>query len=173
MNWQKLARIFPLLALCCVAGGKKEPVVTVRFHTEANELDGAAFATPVRLRYPPREAYIGTMPDVTERDVLAVWPYTAADGTAGCAFKLNERGRIAVSAFSTERRGTSLVAFINGRQVVDMQIDAPVNDGILTIPRGLAAAEIELLLQKWPVIGQPQGKPKKPKREKKKDDLYR
>lgn len=146
--------LLPVLALLCVAGGKKEPPLTVRFYAEANRRDSDVFSSPIQLQYPPRQAYVQKIPTISERDILSIYPFQASDGTMGCAFKLDDHGRIAVDSLSVEKRGSSLVAIVNNRQVIDMLIDKRVSDGIITIPRGLTAQEAALLETKFKTIGQ-------------------
>lgn len=159
----KLLQVFALILLCggMMGMAKKKPVVTVRFHTEANPRDTDTFTAPVQLQNPPRRSQISKIPDISENDVAAIFPFPAADGTAGCAFKLNNHGTMALDTLSIDRRGTSLVALINGRQVIDLQIDKRVSDGVITIPAGLAAAEIVLLEKKFPILGAGTEKKKK------------
>lgn len=150
--------LLPLLALVFVAFAKKQVPITVHFHLEANARDTSSFATPVTLQNPPRQAYVEKIPTLTERDVAAIFPFTAPDGTMGCAFKLNEHGTLELETLSTDRRGRSLLAVVNGRQVIDMLIDQRITDGIVTISRGLDPREIDLLGKKFPVLGQPKTK---------------
>lgn len=148
----------PILALMFIAAAKKQPTVTIRFHTEANEQDTKTFATPVKFQTPPRDGFIQKVPAISERDIAAIYPFPAKDDTMGCAFKLDVHGQIALDALSIERRGTSLVVFVNSRQVVDIFIDRRVSDGIITIPSGLTSQEIAILQKKFPQIGKPQKK---------------
>lgn len=142
------------LGLLCVAAAKKGSGVTVRFHTEANAQDGEPFTIPVMLQNPPRQAYLQKIPEFSEKNIKAVFPFAAPDGTMGCAFKLDQHGGMALTLLSTERRGTSLAAFVNGRQVLDMLIDQRVTDGIITIQKGLTEQEIAALRRKFPVLGE-------------------
>ncbi|MGC3991554.1 MAG: hypothetical protein QM796_18070 [Chthoniobacteraceae bacterium] len=139
---------------------KKKLETTVRFFTEANEQDTERFAEPLILHNPPRQAFISRIPDISERDVVAIYPFQAADGTWGCAFKLDEHGKIALNTLSVERRGTSIVAFVNIRQVIDMKIDRIINDGIIVIQFGLTPEEVDLLKKRFRVLGET-GKKKK------------
>ena len=161
---QKTRWFFLLAILCisCLGMAKKQPETTVRFFTEANAQDTDRFADPVMLHNPPRMAYIENIPDISERDIEAIYPFPAPDGTFGCAFKLDEHGKIALNTLSIERRGTSLVAFINARQVIDMTIDRPISDGIVVIQFGLTPQEIDLLKKRFHVLGD-DGKKKKKK----------
>lgn len=151
--------VLPIVALVFVAAAKKQPEITVRFHAEAKRLDGERFAQPVQLKNPPRAAYLERVPTISERQIKAIYPFEATDGSWGCAFKLDQSGRLALEVLSTDRRGSSIVAFMGTKlgtaQVIDMQIDRPVNDGIVSIPYGLTRMQIEALEKAFPVLGQP------------------
>jgi hypothetical protein len=159
----KFLRLTALVLAACasLAMAKKYPV-TVRFYAEAHSLDGATFSTPIKFESAKREGHIEKVPSISERNITAIYPFRAPDGTMGCAFKLDNSGRIALSVMSTERRGTALVAFVgtkNGvHQVIDMTIDRPVNDGIITIQRGLTTLEVVALRKQWPTMGEEKGK---------------
>jgi hypothetical protein len=145
-----------LAALCSTGFGRKEPSITVRFFAEARGIDSGRFSSPVNLRHPPRAAFIEKIPTIHERHIKAVYPFTADDGSAGCAFELNPSGRLALDVVSTERRGSSLVAFVGTKtgthQVIDMVIDRTVKDGIVTIQRGLTEMEIAAITKQWPAM---------------------
>ena len=145
-----------LLAIFCTAGAKKKPGPSVRFYAEASERDTSTFAVPVMLQYPPRQAWVDKIPVINEHDIAAIYPFPADDGTMGCAFKLDEHGTLMLDTLSVEKRGTSVVAVVNGRQVIDMQIDRRVSDGVITVPHGLSPQDIALLTKKYKVLGQPQ-----------------
>lgn len=153
-----LRLLLPVFALCFVAGAKKTPEITVRFHAEANRLDGERFATPVQLKFPPRQTYIERVPSISERQIKAIYPFQAPDGSRGCAFMLDNSGRLNLEVISTERRGSSIVAFVSTKngthQVIDMQIDKIITDGIISIPSGLTDLEIAALQKAFPTIGQ-------------------
>lgn len=156
-------RFFPVLfALACLAMGRK-PEVSVRFYAEANARDGAAFSKPIKLHFPERDAFIEAVPAINERNIKAMYPFQANDGSWGAYFYLDEQGKMRLGVVSTERRGSSMVAFVatakGVHQVIDMVIDKPINDGIITIPRGMTELEVAALTKEIPVFGQ--GKKKK------------
>jgi hypothetical protein len=146
-----------LLGLSLLGMSHKAPV-TVRFYVEANAHDTDHFATPIQLLHPPKTTFIEKIPTVNERMILAIYPFQAADGTFGCSFKLDQSGRLDLEVASTGHRGGSIVAFLSTKsgthQVVDMLIDRPVTDGIITIPFGLTEAEVEVLTKEFPIVGQ-------------------
>jgi hypothetical protein len=143
-----LCAVAPLLGMA-----KKKPEVTIRFHLERTTRDGDVFTSPIVVGNPPRTIYIGKMPEISERDVKAIWPVAAPDGSSGCALKLDPQGRLRLSSVSTEFRGALLVAFVNGRKVGELLVDKPVQDGVITIPGGITPAEMELFRKKWPLVG--------------------
>ena len=145
-----------LFALGCLGFQRKEYPVQVRFFAEANRNDTERFATPIELRNPKRSTFIEKIPAISERNIKAIYPFRAADGTMGCAFKLDASGRVNLDVVSTERRGSSLVAFVSTKagthQVIDMVIDRTVKDGIITIQRGLTELEIVAITKQWPTL---------------------
>lgn len=150
--------LLAVLAFAFVAMAKKPPAVTVRFHSETNPNDTSVFGMEVQLSNPPRKAFVSKIPDISERDIAAIYPFPAADGTMGCAFKLDVHGSLALETLSRDKIGKVLVGVVNGRQVINMVIDKPVTDGIITIQNGLAPSEIALLQKEFSTLGQPSKK---------------
>jgi len=154
-----LARVclLALVGLLFLGMAAKIPV-TVRFFVEANAQDTDRFAAPIAFRNPPRRAFIEKFPTIHERLIRAIYPFQAADGSWGCAFKLNESGRLDLEVLSTNMRGRSIVAFVGTKtgthQVIDMQIDKPIRDGIINIPYGLTELEVAALTHEFAIIGQ-------------------
>ena len=154
-------RIAPLFLVVLAFGGvgfAKKPKITVRFHVEASESDGQPFAMPVKFRHPPRDGFVKRIPTISERNVVAIFPYPAPDGSFGCAFKLDSFGRTELDLISRASRGATIVAFVGTKggvhQVIDMVIDKVVSDGIITIASGLTPMEIEALKKEYKVLGE-------------------
>ena len=125
-----------------------------RVHAQANPQDSTVFATSVRAQVSGKEVAIEKMPRISEQDVIAFYPYAAANGTYGALFQLDEHGRVALDALSIERRGSFLFVFINGRPITELEIDKRVSDGRIYVPSGLTGADIELMKKDWRLIGQ-------------------
>ena len=146
-----------LLALCATAllctGGAKKPVVDLRIHGEGIAAEAPSFAFPANL-INGRETFLARMPLLTQREVRAVYPFPAADGTQGIYLKLDNHGSGLLQQHTMERSGRLLVVLLNGRQVSNLVVDRPITDGIVSIPRGLGDGDIELLTTVFPVIGQ-------------------
>jgi hypothetical protein len=169
-------RFLPIMALALVFLGmaQKPPGISVRFYAEANKQDSETFASPVSLKNPVRDAYIEKIPTVTEREFRAIFPFRAPDGTWGCAFKLDSKGRLDLEMLSSSRRGSALVPIVatktGNHQIAELLIDRPVRDGIISIPAGLTDLEMAELTKTYPVIGE-KGKNAKVKEKKKEDSL--
>jgi hypothetical protein len=152
-----------------------KPEITVRFHTETNRNDSAAFAVPVSLIYQHRQVFISNISDLSEKQIDRILPFPAKDGSWGCVFKLNSQGRIRLETLSGEIRGSALVLFVStkaGRHhVADWIIDRPVADGIITVPRGLSTIEILLLKKQFKILGAPAKQPQREKSADRTDDL--
>lgn len=144
--------------------------MTVRFHSEANPNDTSSFAKPIKLVYAQRDAHLNRVPEFSERNIKAIYPWKTSDGTWGCAFKLNDSGRIRLETISSDNRGAAIVAFIGTKkgmhQVIDMVIDKPITDGIVAIPRGITDIEMMVLRKQFKVLGEEPEKKDKTKEEK-------
>ena len=147
---RSLAILFLALALAGFA--QKRNALTVTFHVETNSRDTASFAIPVELKNLHRQAFIEKMPSITEREILGIYPFMAADGTQGCSFQLDNHGIIWLDTLSVEHRGLALVAMVNGRIVCDLLIDKRVSDGVITIPSGLTPDDMRILQKKIHLI---------------------
>ena len=158
-----LALALPLFAAATShAGAKKQSAVSVRFYAEGGA-EGGEFSHKIELINPKRETYMSEIAVVSERDIKAYFPFAAKDGsgTFGAYFQLDDHGKNLLAQYTGSRR--YMLAFFNGRHVVDLYIDKAVNDGIAVIPNGLTSTDIELLDLVYPVIGKgdkPAGKPK-------------
>lgn len=152
MNFLRTSGLGLAALLLLTAGGKK-PDLSVRFHAEARQQDTERFAIPIDMKYPPRKAFIEKVPIVSERNIRGIYPFEARDGSWGCLFALDEGGTMSLSLTTQDRRGSSLVAFVGTKkgshQVIDMLIDKPVSDGMITIQQGLTEGEIEMLRKQF------------------------
>ncbi|MCX6966515.1 MAG: hypothetical protein NTZ46_01825 [Verrucomicrobia bacterium] len=158
----RFSRLFlPLLALSFLAAASK-PKLTIRFHTETNPNSGASFA--VKATMPDSSTLtISKIPEITEKDIVAIFPFPSADGSMGCAFRLDNHGRLALTSLSEEYRGSLLIGFVNARPVTAMLIDSRISDGVITIPRGMTPSEIALMKKTFPTLGEKKNTKANPK----------
>jgi hypothetical protein len=150
------AALLLAISLSTVAMAKR-PQVTVRFHVEANPKDGDSFLIPVVLQPGNVQGVVEKMPALSERDVTAVYPVDAGDGTFGCVFQFDVQGNLRLKTFSASRLGSRLVAFVGTKTGIRQQgqwiIDKPINDGMIFVPRGFSAAEVADLKKNFRLIG--------------------
>lgn len=134
---------------------KKKEAFTIRVHSEASPEDGPKFSVPMDLLDGKRRA-VSIMPLLNEHDVQAVYPFQAKDGSCGAYLYLDTHGANLLTqySFSTMGRQSILVVMVNGRQVTDLIVDAPVRDGIFTIPSGMTMVDEARLVNAFPVKGQ-------------------
>ena len=151
--------LLPLIALGFLAAASK-PALTIRFHTEASDKTGGGsqFTMSSSLPDSSQSICLSKVAEISEKEVVAIFPFPADNGTWGCALKLDNHGRIALDTLSQEYHGTVLVGFVNGRAVTAMLIDRRVADGIITIPSGLTPGEIAQMQKVFPTLGAPKGK---------------
>jgi len=149
-----LLLLFAVSLFC--TGGAKKPAIDLRIHGEGIAAEAPTFAFPATLLN-GQETYLSRMPLITQREVRAIYPFPAADGSEGVYLKLDNHGTGLLQQHTMERRGRTLVVLLNGRQVSNLIVDRPVTDGILSIPRGLSPEEIALLSSVFPVMGETGG----------------
>lgn len=142
-----------MLALAFSVAAAKARHCTFRVHVEANPRDTVVFASSVRAQFSGKDVAIERVPRISERDVVAFYPFEGGRGNFGALLQLDDHGRIALDALSIEHRGSLVFVFVNGRPITQMQIDKRVSDGKIYIPSGLSAADIELMKKDWPLIG--------------------
>jgi hypothetical protein len=145
-----LLATFPL---CLTAGGKKmDPSIAIRFHVQTNTFD-TSFAAKLLLGNPPREVLVEKIPSISERSIASFYPYQAPDGSYGVVFQLDRDGELNLETISAAKRGTLMVAIINGRVVAALNIDKRISDGIIYVPSGVTLPEIRAMGASFTIMG--------------------
>jgi len=150
------------------AGASKQSAVAVRFYGQGGGAgEGSDFSQPVPLLGSGRTIYMQTMPLITEKEITAYYPFQATDGsgTMGAYFKLDAHGSNLLGQHTMAHRTEYMLAFFNGRHIVDLRIDRGVTDGIVCIPHGLTPTDVELLSITFPEIGHESVSPSQKKKE--------
>lgn len=148
-----LLRMIAAACLVLCTGAARKPVLDLRIHALGTAAEAPTFAFPTTL-IDGRPVYLQKMPLLTQREVDAVYPFNAADGSRGVYLKLDSHGSRLLQQLTSSQRGTMLVVMLNGRQVSNLLVDRPVDDGIVAIPRGLTPDDTEFLSTVFPVLGQ-------------------
>src|SRR2546427_10047640 len=109
-----------IVALLAISATGKDRHCIFRVHAEANPNDTVVFSSSVRALFSGKQVAIERMPRLSERDVVAFYPYPAADGNYGALFQLDDHGRLALDALSIERRGCLLFIFFIVRPITEL-----------------------------------------------------
>lgn len=130
-------------------------LVTVRLHAEGNSKGGDSFVAEIQLFNPQKKIFIEKVPIISEKDVVAFYPFPAQDnsGSIGAYFQLDANGTNKLEQHTTASRDTLDVVLINGRVGPAMQVDKKIKDGLLMVPSGFSPLEITQLQTKFPIIG--------------------
>lgn len=165
VGMMKFRVAFAVLAMAVSAFGmSQKQKMTVRFHAETNPNDGENFTIKAKLANMRRDATLSSVPAINETQIKAIYPFPADDGSFGCVFQLDAQGRLRLETVSTEQRNTALVLYVATKQghhqVIDMLIDRPVTNGIITVPRGLTQAEVAVMKTEFRVVGEVKGQKK-------------
>jgi len=143
-----------LISLSSVVAADKY-LVTVRLHAEGKQQSGDSFVAEIQLFNPEKKIYIEKVPIVSEKDIVAFYPFPAQDGSGsiGAYFRLDADGTNKLEQHTTASRDTLDVVLINGRVGPAMQVDKKITDGLLMVPAGFTPLEIAQLQSKFPTIG--------------------
>ncbi len=142
-----------LLVLFCAEVCAAKGHVTFRVHAQANAQDGEPFSMQVPSESLRRAVTIEKMASISEREVLAFYPYRSATGSLGALVQLDDHGRLWLDTMSIEHRGSLLFIFVNGRKVAELQVDRRVSDGKIYIESGLSEADVAAMAKDWKLIG--------------------
>lgn len=158
-----LALVFSLLpASLSQASGKKENKAEVSFHMETEATDNPKMIFPQMANGKTR--YFRRMPEISTKDLVSFSPFPSefGEGDYGLVVVLKESAAGRLSAITTANQGRWLISRVNGRVMDGVLIEKTVNDGKLVIWKGVTLADIALLDETFPRIGQ-EGKKKKKK----------
>lgn len=137
------------MALPAWAGGGK-PKHSLSFHAEGQATDGEkrVFSHPVL----GEQKFFRITPEITQLDFKAFYPFQADDGTSfGATFFLDDKAAMLLGQISTAGQGRYILGVVDGQPVDYMKIDKPINDGVITLWRGLKQVHLEFLEKKLKV----------------------
>lgn len=143
-----------------LASGKKDNKAEVSFHMETEATDNPKMIFPQMANGKTR--YFRRMPEISTKDIVSFSPFPSefGEGDYGLLVVLKESAAGRLSAITTANQGRWLISRVNGRVMDGVLIEKTVNDGKLVIWKGVTLADIALLDETFPRIGQ-EGKKKK------------
>ena len=136
------------MAWTLTVAGSSRPKISFRVHvqTSGNDFSNKQ-AFPVQLMRPMETVTLNAIPELTEADIVHIDSWPSDDQNQGLAVKLqfNPHGVNALSNMTIQDEGRVMVVFINGRVVYAPLIDTVLNNGQLTIPRGVLPDEVKAI----------------------------
>lgn len=144
------ALLLALLPAC--SSFDKDPKVVITVFSEGNEMDSPK--SIFRRVVAGRSRVFRVIPELTTKNVIAMHPFRAEDGTNGVALKLDFKGTNNLELVTRMRQGEILMSMVNGTVVDYVEIDRVVSDGIFTIWRGLPDELIAAMEEKYPRINE-------------------
>ena len=160
-----MKRLFPLLAVLValpfLLSMGKSTGLTINWLSEGDEIDGPKM---VRRDVEPgpdgKVHYFRITPMVTQRNIRAMKPMAAEDGTWGAMFLIDEDGWRSVQATSAMDSGKLLRVMVSGRPVEFQRIFRPTaDDHLICVWRGITEAEIGQFKKKYKDFTMPGSKP--------------
>jgi hypothetical protein len=133
-------------------GMSKKSPFTISFHAQATSDD------PPKMRVGPvhvdgRDIYFKLAPEISHANIAGYYPFKADDGTSnGLLLRLDAHGRSQLDILSHSEDGGLLLAVVNQKPVDFMVLDKWVQDGIITIWRGVPDETVKLMEKKYPKL---------------------
>ena len=141
---RKLSLALGLIVLCSLTiSGARKPKLSITFHLEGSQSDGAKMVQPIKLGNPPQIHFFRRAPEMSKRHIKGFYPFPANDGSGfGVAFKLNQSGSEALKVISTVYQGSKLMTVIDSEPVDFIVMNQPINDGYVVVWGGLTKSDL-------------------------------
>ena len=142
------------------ASGKKEMKASVSFHMETESTDNPKMIFQ-QMAF-GKDRSFRRVPEVSTKDIVSFTPFPSDAGgdDYGVVFILKENAAKRLSAITNINQGKWMITQINGRVVDGVLIDKQIDDGRLVIWKGVTLADVTVLDESYPRVGQ-EGKKKK------------
>jgi hypothetical protein len=125
------------------AGGGR-PKVIFRIHIETTRGLPGDQSLSVALVNPPMEIPVGRFAELSERNLAGAIPYEGRPGAVLVTF--DDQGSRRLATLTEANNGKRLVVLLNGRVVFSPMIDAPLPNGQIVIPSGVAPEEMAMMV---------------------------
>ncbi len=115
--------------------GKKPDKMKLSFHIEGHKTDNPKMIFPYQTQ--AKQMFFQRTPIANTKDLVALKPFPAEDGTFGAVFQLSQVGAKRLAAATTQAQGKWMLTLLNGKPTDSVYINNPVRDGKLVIWQGL------------------------------------
>jgi hypothetical protein len=143
-------RVAPLVLLAILPlfmGFNKKPKITITFHAQAEATDPRK--TSFDMQIEGQIIVFKVVPEVSQQNIVAFHPFDSETGDKGMALQLDFSGRENLELITRMRHGQVLVAMINGVPVDYVVIDRVIDNGLVTIWRGVTDENVKELDKKY------------------------
>jgi len=142
MRWIYLLIGLLLLIPQPAQAGHSAPSIFLRIHIQTSG-EGLPASQATQVSLPPNGEIImvRTMPEITERDLIAVQP----DAAGSLHLRFNHDGQVALSVATGQNQGRIMVVMLNGVIIYAPIIDQQITSGELVLPRQLTPQALQLL----------------------------
>lgn len=154
----RLALLLMMLVLALTpavfASGKRDGKATISFHMETEGTDNPKMIFPQMVN--GQQRFFRRIPEINTKDIVAFSPFPSDAGgdDYGVVFKLKGHSSNRLAAITNVNQGRWMIAQVNGRAVDGLLIDKTVNDGMLVVWKGVTLADIAILDDSLPRIGE-------------------
>lgn len=142
MRWIVLLGGLVLLTLQPAQAGHSAPKVFLRIYVQTSG-EGLPATQATQIALPPNgeTILIRSMPEVTERELVAVEP----DASGAVHLHFNHEGQINLDAVTAQNQGRIMVVMLNGTIIYAPVIDEQLSNGELVLPHSLPPQVVQLL----------------------------
>jgi hypothetical protein len=146
----RAAPLLAILLLPLVMGFSKKPKFSVTFHAQAEDSDPKKTMFPMEIE--GRSMLFKIVPEVSQANIVAIHPFDSPTNGKGLALQLDSSGRNALELLTRTRQGECLVAMVNAKPVDYLIIDQVIDNGMITIWRGVPDEVITEMEKKYALI---------------------
>jgi hypothetical protein len=142
-------RIAPLVLLAVLpllVAFSKKPTYVITFHAQSEATDSKKMTFPMKIE--GRDMIFKMIPEISQQNIIAFHPFDAEGGGKGVALQLDFSGRATLEMLTRQRQGQVLVAMVDAKPVDYVVIDQVIDNGMITIWRGVPEPTLQQMGKK-------------------------
>lgn len=111
----------------------------ITLHMEGSSIEGNGMVFPEHIGYPPKVRHFRITPELTQKQVVAYYPFRAEDDRSnGAVLVLGDTGQRRLFSATSTNQGKILLVKVEGRTADYLMVDRPVRDGMILIAQGIS-----------------------------------
>ena len=152
----RAAPLVLIALLPLVMGFSRKVKFTITFHAQADDMDSTKTMFPLQIE--GKQLFFKIVPEASQENIVAFHPFDSDTGDKGVALQLDFRGRGSIESLTRMKQGQVLLAMVNAKPVDYVLIDQVIDNGVLTVWRGVPNEVIAEMDKKYRRIN-PSGPP--------------